>query len=127
MALIDAVGRVAATFVATAQTRLELAGVELEQESRRYLGYLLMSLLSLFLFGIALLLVALFVVIVFWDSYRLQAVLGMAGLFGAAAVVVGLKVRAAFESKPALMASSVAELAKDFAFIKAQGQVDDHE
>lgn len=121
MAIIDAVGRVVATFVAIAQTRLELAAVELEQESRRYLGYVLMSLLALFLCGIALLLVALAVVIVFWDSYRLPATLGMAGLFGLAALMIAMKVRASFAAKPALMASSVAELAKDMAFIKARG------
>lgn len=121
MAIIDALGRIATTFVAIAQTRLELAAVELEQESRRYLGYLLMALLALFLFGMALLLVALAVVIVFWDSYRLQATLGMAAVFGVAALVIGMKVRASFAAKPALMGSSVAELGKDIAFLKAGG------
>ncbi|UUZ50544.1 hypothetical protein LP420_12460 [Massilia sp. B-10] len=55
------------------QTRLALAAVEIEEESQRLLGYFVLALLSLILFGIAMVLVALTIILVFWDSYRLRS------------------------------------------------------
>jgi uncharacterized membrane protein YqjE len=118
MAIAETVGRLAATLLAMVQTRMELASVEMEEQSQRYLGYLLMSLLALFLFGIAIVLVALLVIILFWDTYRIAAVLGMAGVFALAAVVIGLKVRSGFASQPALLSATMAELQKDIEFLK---------
>lgn len=118
MAIAESVGRLGATLVDMVQTRLELAAVELEEESRRLLGYLLLSLLALFLFGIAMLLVALLVVIVFWDSYRVAAAGGMALLFLLAAAAIGMKVKAGFESKPGMLQHTVEELRKDINYIR---------
>ena len=74
MALFAAAGRVASTLVAMIGTRLELAAVEFQEDARRLLGYLAWSLLAVFLATGAVMLVALFVILLFWDSYRLQAV-----------------------------------------------------
>lgn len=125
MAFTETVGRLAATFLAMVQTRLELASVEMEEQSQRYLGYLLLSLLALFLFGIAIALVALFVIILFWDTHRIEAVLGMAALFVLAALGVGLKVRAGFAAQPALLSATMAELQKDLDFLKTAGHANE--
>ncbi len=58
MSIADTAGRLAATLLSMVQTRLALASLEMEEQSRRYLGFLLMSLLALFLFGIAIVLAA---------------------------------------------------------------------
>jgi uncharacterized membrane protein YqjE len=125
MAFTETVGRLAATFLAMVQTRLELASVEMEEQSQRYLGYLLLSLVALFLFGIAIVLVALFVIILFWDTHRIEAVLGMAALFALAAVGVGMKVRAGFAAQPALLSATMAELQKDLDFLKTAGHANE--
>lgn len=113
MAIADTARRLGGTLVAMLHTRLELASVELQEEAQRLLGYLVWALLSLFLLGVAVVMVALFVVVLFWDSYRLEAIGGMALLFGAAAAVIGLKVKASIAGKPRLLADTVAELRKD--------------
>lgn len=113
MAIADTARRLGGTLVAMLHTRLDLASVELQEEAQRWLGYLVWALLSLFLFGVAIAMVALFVVVLFWDSYRLEAIGGLALLFGAAAAVIGLKVKASIAGKPRLMADTVAELRKD--------------
>jgi uncharacterized membrane protein YqjE len=118
MAIGETLGRLAATLVAMVHTRLELASVEMEEQSQRYLGYLLMSLLAVFLFGIAIVLVALFVIILFWDTHRIAAVLGMAAVFGAAAAVIAMKVKSGFASQPALLSATLGELQKDIDFLK---------
>jgi uncharacterized membrane protein YqjE len=76
MAILAAAGRVASTLVAMVGTRLELAAVEFQEDARRLLGYLAWALLAVFLAAGAAMLVALFVILLFWDSYRLQAVAG---------------------------------------------------
>ncbi|MES2148197.1 MAG: phage holin family protein [Pseudomonadota bacterium] len=126
MAIIESIGRLGATLAAMVQTRLELATVEIEEESQRFLGYLLMGLLALFLFAIALVMVALFVVVLFWDSYRLQALFGMAGLFALAGVIVARKVKASIAGKPALLSHTLAELNKDIEFIRTASHADDN-
>ncbi len=125
MAIAETVGRLAATLLSMVQTRMELASVELEEHSRRYLGLVLMSLLALFLFGIASVLVALFVVIVFWDSHRIAAVLGMAAVFALAAAAIGIRVRAGFAAQPALLSATMAELQKDMDFLKTARHPDE--
>ena len=121
MAITHALGQLGATLLAMLHTRLELAAVELEEESHRFLGYLILALLSLFLLGVAIALVALFVIVLFWDSYRLQAIGGLALLFGAAAALILLKVKGSFAAKPRLMAATVAELGKDIALLRHPG------
>jgi uncharacterized membrane protein YqjE len=127
MAIAETVGRLAATLLAMVHTRLELASVEMEEQSQRYLGYLLMALLALFLFGIALVLVALFVIILFWDSHRIAAVLGMAAVFGLAAVVLGMKVKRGFAQQAPLLSATLGELQKDIDFLKTARHADEHQ
>jgi uncharacterized membrane protein YqjE len=118
MSIAETAGKLAATMLAMVRTRIELASIEVEEQSQRYLGYLLMSLLALFLSGIAIVLVALFVVILFWDTYRIEAVLGMAAVFALSALAIGMKVRAGIASQPALLSATMAELQKDIELLK---------
>ena len=121
MAMTDTLGRLGVTLLSMVQTRLELAAIEMEEESRRLLGYFALVLLSLVLFGIAMLLVSLTIILVFWDTYRVQAALGLAVLFGAAAAVAGMTLRASFARRPRLLAATVGELNKDINFIRNAG------
>jgi uncharacterized membrane protein YqjE len=126
VAIAETLGRLAATLLAMVHTRLELASVEMEEQSQRYLGYLLLSLLALFLFGIAIVMAALFVVILFWDSHRIAAVLGVAAAFGLAAAAVGLKVRSGFASEAPLLSATLGELRKDIEFLQSERHAHEH-
>jgi uncharacterized membrane protein YqjE len=118
MAIIESLGRVGTTLLAMVQTRLELAAVEIEEESHRTLGHFVLALISLILFGIALVLVSLTIVLVFWDSYRLQAALGLAALFTVAGTIVAMKLRTSVATKPRLLAATVGELKKDLNYLR---------
>ena len=118
MALAETAGRIATTLVAMARTRLELAAVEAQEEAQRVLGYAAWTLLAAFLGAGALMLVALFVIVLFWDTHRLLAIGAMAGVFALAAGAILLQVRARFAAGPRMMAATLAELDKDLAFIK---------
>lgn len=118
MAIFASVGRVGTTVLGMLQTRLELAAVEIEEESRRTLGYFILALVSLIFFGIALVLMSLTIILVFWESYRLQAALGLTVLYAAIGAFVAMKLRAGFATKPRLMAATIGELKKDIAHLR---------
>ncbi|HWJ95733.1 MAG TPA: phage holin family protein, partial [Telluria sp.] len=88
MSIRAAVSRIGATIVAMVHTRLELAAVEVQEEAKRFAGYLVSMLMATFLLACSVLLAALFVIVLFWDSYRLLAVGGMAVLFALAGFVI---------------------------------------
>jgi uncharacterized membrane protein YqjE len=118
MALFAAAGRVASTLVAMVGTRLELAAVEFQEDARRLLGYLAWSLLAVFLAAASIMLVALFVILLFWDSYRLQAVAGMALLLAAGAGLIVMSVRSKLNAQTPLFADTLAELRKDIEYVR---------
>ena len=122
MAIFETVGRIGSTVLAMVETRLELAALEIEEESQRLLGYFMLALLSLILFGIAMVLVSLTIILVFWDTYRLEAALVLAALFGAAGTVMMMKLKSAFAARPRMLASTVAELNKDVLFFRNAGR-----
>jgi len=122
MAILAAAGRIAAALVAMVGTRLELAAVEFQEDARRLLGYLAWSLLAVFLAGGSILLAALFVILLFWDSYRLQAVAGMAILLGLGGAAILMKVRSGLDKQAPLFSATLAELRNDAACIRGYAQ-----
>jgi uncharacterized membrane protein YqjE len=120
MAITAAVGRIAATLVAMVHTRLELAAVEVQEEAQRLLGHVAWLMLAVFLVAGAFALGALFVILLYWDSYRLHAVAGMGALFLVAGAVIITRVRASFAARPPLLSATLAELRNDVAFVTGQ-------
>ena len=118
MTFLATAGRIAATLVAMAGTRLELAAVEFQEDARRLLGHLAWTLLAVFLAAGALLLAALFVIAIFWDTYRLQAVGGMAVLFGLVAGIIVMKVRSSMNAEAPLLSATLAELRNDIDYLR---------
>jgi uncharacterized membrane protein YqjE len=118
MALLATAGRIASTLVAMVGTRLELAAVEFQEDARRLLGYLAWALLAVFLAAGAAMFVALFVILLFWDTYRLQAVAGMAVLLGVAALLIVSNVRSKLNAQTPLFAATLAELRNDVDYLR---------
>lgn len=118
MAIFAAAGRAASTLAAMAATRLELAAVEFQEDARRLLGHAALALLAVFLLAAAFMLGAFFVILLFWDTYPLQATAGMAILFALVAALILLKVRAALNAQPPLLSATLAELRKDADYVR---------
>ncbi|MBS1169583.1 MAG: hypothetical protein H6R01_501 [Burkholderiaceae bacterium] len=98
---------------AVLHTRAELLAVEVEEEVLRLFSYLMLSLVALVCFGVAALLLILLVIVAFWDTYRLAAIVVLTGAFGAVAVGIGLYVRNALRTKPRFLSATLSELEKD--------------
>lgn len=125
MAIFDAIGRIGAGLLEMVGTRLELAAVEMEEETQRLLGYFVMAFAALILSGIALVLVALTVIMIFWDTARLQAAIGLIVVFGGAAAIFAFKLKSQLASRPRFMAATVNELNKDVNFVRNVGASND--
>ncbi|MFN4361111.1 MAG: phage holin family protein [Hylemonella sp.] len=101
------------TVLASAQNRLALISNEIEQEKLRLFDGLLWAGLALLLLGLGALLLAAFIVVLFWDSYRLQALGLLALLFlGAGGGLLGVAYTR-LRQPGGLFNSSVEELGRD--------------
>ena len=111
--LFESLKGLAASLVAIVQTRLDLLSTDVEEARDRLLSALVMLVIALFCLGVGILLLALLIVVAFWETHRLLALAGVitAFLAGGAAAFGGA--RHALRSGPKLFAASLAELAKD--------------
>ena len=105
--------RLATTFVALAHTRLELVTTEVEEEVHRAASILLWTLVALFFGSLFVLMLAVTLLIVFWEEHRVLAASLITAMFLAAAVVTALVARARLRAKPRFLAASIEELKRD--------------
>ena len=111
--LMESIKRLLSTLTSIVSTRLELLANELQEERLHLTQMLVFALLTLLCFGIGVLLLAAFIVVLFWDEHRL-AVLGMLSIiFFALSMLTAMLLRSKMEEKSKLFSVSLAELAKD--------------
>jgi uncharacterized membrane protein YqjE len=103
----------AATLVAMAHTRLDLLSTDLEEDRDHLLALTITSLGAVFCLGVGVVLSALFIVVVFWETHRLLLLGLLAGLFLAGGAAAASRARRLARTKPRLFASSLSELLKD--------------
>lgn len=101
------------TLVGIIQTRLELLSTDIAEERARLGEILLLALVAMFCAGVGVVLLALLIVVLFWDTHRLAAIGGLTAVFLAAGTWVGWMALHKLRTKPRLFDASIAELAKD--------------
>jgi uncharacterized membrane protein YqjE len=111
--LLASLQRLLATFAEILHTRVEILSTELEEEGVRVRELLLYELVSLFFFGLGLLLVTLFVVLAFWETHRLSVLAAFAVFYLAIGVGTALVVRHKLKNRPRLFSATLSELGKD--------------
>ncbi|MBC5763940.1 phage holin family protein [Ramlibacter albus] len=110
---MDSVRRLAATVLLLARQRLELAALDFEEEVLRA-GIALLAVLAVAALGaLCLAALAAFVVVWWWDTARLQALLGVAAVFGGAAACIAWRLKRALDAKPPFLHGTLQELRKD--------------
>ena len=105
--------------VAIAHNRLNLLSTDLEIAREQTVSVLIMVLVALFCLCFGALLLALFIVVIFWDTHRLLALGSVTGLFLLVGGVYLLRVIRALKRMPATFEASLTELAKDYKHLKA--------
>jgi uncharacterized membrane protein YqjE len=111
--LMESLKRMAGTLLATIQTRLELLSSEFEEERWNIQLMLLYGSIALFFFGLAILLLTIFIVVLLWDSYRLPVLGGFIDLYLVAGLLAWNALRRVAREKSKLFSASLAALSDD--------------
>ena len=111
--LMESIKRLLSTLASIVSTRLELLANEFQEERLHLTQMLVLALFTLFCFGIGVLLLTAFIVVLFWDEHRLAALGTLSVVFFALGVLTAVLLRGKMEAKSKLFSVSLAELAKD--------------
>lgn len=111
--LMASIRRLLSTLVSIALTRLELLANELQEERLRLTQMLLFALFALFCFGLGILLLTVFIVVLFWDDHRLAVTGALSAVFFALGLLMVLLLRIKARARSRLFFASLAELARD--------------
>ncbi|NAW35468.1 phage holin family protein [Halomonas alimentaria] len=104
--------RLLGSLLATGETRLRLAVLELEEERARLVGMLLLAGLAMILLLLGIAVLTTLVIVAFWDSYRLTAIGVSAGVLLGGGVLLCLRVMQ-LARRRTLLASTLKHLATD--------------
>lgn len=114
--------RLLATALEMAQVRLSLLGTEIELEKQRLFNGLLWGSIALMMLGMGLVLLCGFVILLFWEGYRLAATGGMALLFLSGGATLLYKARQYLQQRAGIFNASMSELDRDLSGLKAPEQ-----
>lgn len=121
-ALPDSVQQLLATLVAMLHNRLELLALELEEEKRRVLTLLAWGALAIALTLVTLVVVAVWVTVMFWESQREWALALVVLAFVGATVGVWWQLKRQLVTVGGAFGGSLQELRDDYATLAAGGQ-----
>jgi len=111
--LFESLKTLSVSLVGIVHTRLELLSTDIAEEREHLITLLLLVQLALFFLGVGILLLALLIVVAFWESHRLLALGGLTGLFLLASAGSAWLAVHKTRTRPRLFAASLAELSKD--------------
>lgn len=111
--LMGSVRRLLSTLTSVASTRLALLANELYEERLQLEQMLLYFFTALFCFAMGILLLTTFIVVLFWDTYRLAVLGGLGALFVITGVLLANKLVCISRRKSTLFSVTLAELAVD--------------
>ena len=118
--LFESLKILSVSLVGMVHTRLELLSTDIAEEREHLITHLVLVLVALFCIGVGVVLLAILIVVVFWESHRLLALGGLTGLFLAVGAGAGWLAIHKIRTKPRLFAASLAELSKDKQQLKAE-------
>jgi uncharacterized membrane protein YqjE len=111
--LLASLRRAGGTLLALVETRLQLFVVEFEEERARLGVLLLIGALAFLCLALGIALVTLFLIVLFWDSHRLEAIGTLAVLLLLVGGFLFRAMCAKARQPPRLFAASIAELRRD--------------
>ena len=118
--LLGSVGRLLTTLVEMVYTRAELILVELQEWVEGLLSILLWGLVAMFAAGTSLLLGALALIFVFWDTHRILVALLVMAAFVLISIGSMWMVVSKLRSQRVLFAATLHEFAKDRELMKVR-------
>lgn len=119
--LLGSLSRFARTLISLAQTRLEILGTELQEESVRFTRTIVLVMMAVFCVQMAILLGVALLVVWLWETHRLATMGTLFVVFGGAAAVLLVLLRQRAQLRPRPFAATIAEFAKDRERLRGRG------
>ena len=110
---MDTARHMLASLIALVHTRLELFTTEIEEEIQRAANIVVWALIALFFGSLTVLMIAITVIIVFWDNNRILVTSLVTATFLVMTIVTALIARSRLKGKPRFMGASIDELKRD--------------
>jgi len=107
-----------ADLVALLRVRAELFGVELEEGNARRKRMIILGGVAALFGAVTLHLVALLVLVIFWDTYRLAAACGVTLAYGGVAAWAYASFREVARNAPPPFSATLAEFRKDLEMLR---------
>lgn len=111
--LLASLSNLAHTLVGAVQTRLQLLAADLEEQGVRIAQMALLWALAGFCLALAVVLFAILLVVLFWDSHRIAVLAVLGGLFAAGGIAATIGALALARARPKAFAGTLAELEVD--------------
>jgi uncharacterized membrane protein YqjE len=111
--LLVSLRRVGSALSALLHSRFELFTRELQRERILATRLLIKGVMALFFFALGMLTLTFFVIVMFWDTHRLEAIGGITLLYLAIAVALALSAKGEAGRAARPFGSTLAELKKD--------------
>jgi len=108
----------AASSLGVLQTRLALAGLELEEEIQRLVGLLVLAMGATVFASLGLMVLTLLVVATFWETDRVAVCAALTLIYLGMAAFLGWRIRRALVTRPPVLAATLEELGKDRAALQ---------
>ncbi len=117
--LLRSATRLGGTLLAVLQTRVELLATEISEDVERGVRILLWSLVAVLAAALGLLLAGFTLIIVYWDTHRIGAAIGVTVAFMLLSVVAAWVARVRLHEKPKLLDATRSELKRDVAALRS--------
>ncbi len=111
--LFTSLKNLTATLVDIVHTRLQLLSTDMEEGRERLMSLLAVTFVALFCLCFGTVLLAILIVVAFWDTHRLLALSSLTGLFLISGAVLSMHAINTLKTMPRMFAASLAELTKD--------------
>jgi uncharacterized membrane protein YqjE len=117
--VLDSLRSLAQTLIGAVRTRLELLATEVEEQGGRLAHMAMLLAAAGFCIALAIVLGAVLLVVLFWDSNRVTVLAILASVFGAGGIALLLAARSSARTRPRTLASTLAELSHDLESLRA--------
>ena len=94
-------------------TRVELAAIDTESHIQKTLAAMMAAFVAVVLALIAFTFIGIAVIVMFWDTHRVEAAVGVVAAYVLIAMAVALVARSTWKSRPAAFAATLHELELD--------------
>jgi uncharacterized membrane protein YqjE len=111
--LIKSLASLGASLLGLVKTRAELIVTEFEEEKERRKEMAILALIMSVFFCIGLQLLAIFIIVCFWDSYRILAAAGVTLVYLGIGLVALLTLKSKIHNRPRAFAGTLEEFEND--------------